>query len=44
MADECKLVDYVLDILIDKGARKQQEVEQEQKKHKDNTKDKDERP
>lgn len=45
MADEHKLVDHALDtLLIDEGARKQQEVEQEQEKDKGNTEDEDERP
>jgi hypothetical protein len=43
VADERELVDYTLDtLLIDKGARKQQELEQEQEKDEGNTKDKDE--
>lgn len=42
MADEHELLDYALDILlIDGGARKQQEVEQE---HEGNTEDEDEGP
>jgi len=42
VADEHELVDHALDtLLIDKGARKQQEVEQEQEKDEGNSKDED---
>jgi hypothetical protein len=42
VADKHELVDYALDtLLINKAARKQQEVEQEQEKDKGNSKDKD---
>ncbi|KAI4131063.1 MAG: hypothetical protein LQ347_003126 [Umbilicaria vellea] len=44
-AEANDLVDHALDtLLIDEGARKQQEVEQEQEKDKGNTEDEDERP
>jgi hypothetical protein len=45
VADEHELVDHVLDtLLINKGARKQQEVEQEQEKDKGNSEDEDKGP
>jgi hypothetical protein len=45
VADEHELVDYALDtLLIDEGARKQQEVEQEQEKDEGNSEDEDEGP
>jgi hypothetical protein len=45
VADEHELVDHALDtLLIDEGARKQQEVEQEQEKDEGNTEDEDEGP
>ncbi|KAL5312933.1 hypothetical protein ACEPPN_019359 [Leptodophora sp. 'Broadleaf-Isolate-01'] len=45
VADEHELVDHTLDtLLIDEGARKQQEVEQEQEKDEGNSEDEDEGP
>jgi len=45
VADEHELVDHALDtILIDEGAREQQEVEQEQEKDEGNSEDKNEKP
>ena len=45
MADEHELVAYALNTpLIDKGVRKQQEVEQEQEDDEGNSKDEDEGP
>ncbi|KUJ16852.1 uncharacterized protein LY89DRAFT_669299 [Mollisia scopiformis] len=45
VADEHELIDHALDtLLIDEGARKQQEVEHEQKKDDGNTEDEDEGP
>merc|ERR1711964_638193 len=45
VADEHELVDYALDtLLINEGARKQQEVEQEQEKEEGNSEDEDEGP
>jgi hypothetical protein len=44
VADEHELVDHTLDALTDEGARKQQEVEQEQEKDEGSSEDKDEGP
>lgn len=45
MSDKHELVDYALDtLLIDEGARKQQEVEQEKEKDKGNSEDEDKGP
>jgi hypothetical protein len=45
VADEHELVDHALDtLLIDEGARKQQEVEHEQEKDEGNGEDEDEGP
>jgi hypothetical protein len=44
VADEHELVCYVVDTLVDDGARKQQEVEHEQKKDDGDTEDEDEGP
>ena len=45
VADEHELVDHALDtLLVDEGARKQQEVEQEQEKDEGNSEDEDEGP
>jgi hypothetical protein len=45
LVDKLELVDHVLDtLLINKGARKQQEVEQEQEKDEGNSKDEDKGP